>query len=1353
MNRSAQAEEEIFCAALEIPPAERTRFVLQRCRGDSATAERVLGLVQGYERNSAFLEDTPSRDELRVSRDFAARLQPEPRAGDRIGRYHLVERIGEGGFSVVFLAEQSEPVRRQVAVKILRLGMDTREFIARFEGERQALALMEHPSIARVFDAGATDTGRPFLVMELIRGSPITAYCDEHRLSLSERAELFIQVCAALQHAHQKGVIHRDLKPSNILVTEDSGVAVPKLIDFGIAKATRGSLTDRTLVTVQHSLIGTPAYTSPEQIDSDGRRADTRSDVYSMGALLYELLAGQPPFDRETLRSASVEELRRMIRETEPLRPSRRVALLPPEEKAVVADCRRIDSDKIVAALSADLDWIVMRCLEKDPVRRYEGASALAADLERHLAHEPVLARPASPAYRARKFIRRHRTPVFASAVVVLALLYSLVSARFSLAREIDARERAVLAERAQADLRREAEQARAREARRASRAIIDLAGQRLAQGRTADALAYFVHAAEQDAANPTIAPRIASILTSRSFLLPDGQLAEHDSPVLGLDYSDDGQRLVTVWRDGVFAVVHLATGEITWDRLPKPLTGGIPYLPTRGYLLIYCADGVIRTLDRQTGRIVNEIDFDNDPLGCQAVPNSTDLVTTKLSSNTMMLCDATTGRMVGPPVPYDGLLSAGPKWLAWTASGERGPANRIRLRPTDTPEAEITLTLPVAVSRDRLVTSPDGRRMVTLHRDVADGPFHLRLWSLPDGAPLGPTHKVGQSGWLIYSPDGRRVACWGKGIDVFDAETLARVAHLPAGSFIDPTKYTFSPDGRTLVTWGNAEAVELWDLESGEPRMPRLQHGGNIANVAFSRDGRILMTSSEGLARIWSATTGRLLAEPTLQLRGVPAVALSPDGTQVTIGTEEGALFRFSLASSVVPNGSNLAGADRGGDELFNEPRGAQALRLARTPGLPAPFLPGSPARVLWMRETHAHILDVASGREVGELAYPEKIRSAQMRNDGKVLVVQTAGGKWQAWWLRENAIERVVPLSDAPMDGAWAVFSPARDRVVLSGARRMQVWELDGGTPIGPKIETTVSYSFAQAANFSPDGSRLLLGSIEGQARIWNPETGEAVVDFGPQPTTISLAQFSPDGRRIVSGSRLSAIRLWDGVTGQPLSPLFRQPGMWGQGVFTSDSRRVATFTADRVLVVRDAVNGGAELQSIEVDGALRNVRFSSDDTRLVTATDEGTAQVWDAVHGLPITEPLRHGLVRVENAEFSPDGRFIRTETRPDNAFYFWSVPPAPSSGAPAPAWLLELATLCAGKRVGENGQLHLHRPTGGLESLRRSISESGNDPLYAEWVRWFFAAPAQRAIAPGFTATREDAQRLLSLGSEL
>jgi serine/threonine protein kinase len=352
---------------------------------------------------------------------------PDEGQGQSLGRYKLLERIGEGGCGVVYVAEQSEPVRRRVALKVIKLGMDTKAVVARFEAERQALAMMDHPNIAKVLDAGATETGRPYFVMELVRGIRITDYCDQNNLTTKERLELFIPICQAIQHAHQKGIIHRDIKPSNILVTLHDGVPVPKVIDFGIAKATEGRLTDATVYTQLHQFIGTPAYMSPEQAEMSGLDVDTRSDIYSLGVLLYELLTGKTPFDAKELMSQGIDSMRKTIREKDPVRPSTKLATLKGEELTTTAKRRSVETSKLVHQLRGDLDWIVMKCLEKDRRRRYETANGLAADLKRHLNDEAITARPASKLYRIQKTVRRNKLVCTASALVLLALVAGTV--------------------------------------------------------------------------------------------------------------------------------------------------------------------------------------------------------------------------------------------------------------------------------------------------------------------------------------------------------------------------------------------------------------------------------------------------------------------------------------------------------------------------------------------------------------------------------------------------------------------------------------------------------------------------------------------------------------------------------------------------------------------------------------------------------------------------------------------------------------------------------------------------------------------------------------------------------------
>ena len=449
MPNSADIDD-LFLQAIRLPRSERTAFV-DECTPDSQVRNRLKVLLEAHDEAPDFLESPAVHA---PALDLTPHSPPAEGPGTTIGRYKLLELIGEGGFGAVYMADQKEPVRRRVALKIIKVGMDTKQVIARFEAERQALAMMDHPNIAKVLDAGATETGRPYFVMELVKGVPITEYCDTQNLTTKQRLDLFIKVCNAVQHAHQKAIIHRDIKPSNVMVTLHDDRPVPKIIDFGIAKATNRELTDKTLFTEFRHFIGTPQYMSPEQAEMSGLDIDTRSDIYSLGVLLYELLTGTTPFDPKRLHSAALNELQRIIREEEPDKPSIRLSEMSRQSGTGVSSVsdekdgphgqddrttqkssiqyiamhRRAEPSALSKLLRGDLDWIVMKAMEKDRTRRYETANALAKDVERHLLHEPVQAGPPGVTYKLGKFMKRNRAGVAAGVAIAAAVVIGLVT-------------------------------------------------------------------------------------------------------------------------------------------------------------------------------------------------------------------------------------------------------------------------------------------------------------------------------------------------------------------------------------------------------------------------------------------------------------------------------------------------------------------------------------------------------------------------------------------------------------------------------------------------------------------------------------------------------------------------------------------------------------------------------------------------------------------------------------------------------------------------------------------------------------------------------------------------------------
>jgi serine/threonine protein kinase len=651
--------EQIFNLAFERASAERAEFVAKACEGDAELERRVRRLLEAHERaGTAFdrVSDPAFESEL-------ARLKPEE-AGNVIGPYELLEQIGEGGFGTVWVADQERPVRRRVALKISKLGMDTKEVIARFEQERQALAMMDHPHIAKVFDAGATQWGRPYFVMELVRGIKITDYCDRENLPTAERLALFVQVCQAVQHAHQKGIIHRDLKPSNILVTLHDGVPVPKVIDFGVAKATQQQrLSDLTIYTQFQQMIGTPLYMSPEQAGMSGLDIDTRTDIYALGVLLYELLTGRTPFDPKVLMEAGLDEIRRVIREEEPPKPSTALQTMAADARASVAQHRQSDGAKMARLLRGELDWIVMKALEKDRIRRYETANGFAEDIRRYLANEPVTAAAPSAAYLFRKFARRHQAPLGLAALIVVVLVAATGISWWQMKLAVVAKKETadalgeVKKGKAEVDRKNTEQSAMLAEAARSDRLVAE---EKLQAGLEREAFVHLARACEYDPLSTLAAQKAAAALNTWQHPLPATILAGHEGDVVSAQFSPDGARIVTASKDKTARVWDAATGESLATLVGHEREVESAHFSPDGARIVTASwDKTARVWDAVTGKsLATLVGHEHFVRSAHFSPDGTRIVTVS-SDKTVRVWDAAAGKSLATLAGHTGWVTS----------------------------------------------------------------------------------------------------------------------------------------------------------------------------------------------------------------------------------------------------------------------------------------------------------------------------------------------------------------------------------------------------------------------------------------------------------------------------------------------------------------------------------------------------------------------------------------------------------------------------------------------------------------------------------------------------------------------
>ncbi len=1070
----------LFDQAMELPQAERAAFIREACRDDAPMQQQLEELVASEDGRSDFMDDPTLGTEEGTEK-------ADPLVGTSIGSYKLLQHLGEGGYGVVYLAEQRAPVTRRVALKVIKLGMDTKQVIARFEAERQALAMMDHPNIAKVFDAGATDAGRSYFVMEWVRGLPVTDYCDQVKLPVADRLKLFVNVCQAVQHAHQKGIIHRDLKPNNILVTLHDGVPVPKVIDFGIAKATNFRLTEHTLFTDFRQFVGTPVYTSPEQMEMSGFDVDTRSDIYSLGVLLYELLTGTTPVPVESLRKAAYAEIQRTILETDPPTASSRVSSLANARQVEVAATRTASPSKLRQLLRGDLDWILTKALEKDRERRYESATAFGKDVQRFLDGEPVSAGAPSPLYRVRRFVSRHKA--------VVAVMLALLAGGFVSFWQ------AVRASRGEMETRRSLYIADMNVAQEAlndgnmERAITTLERHLPKQGER-DLRHWEWH-------------YLWSQTQRHEFTLladDDSNDAEPPDPLFDLSLSRNGKWLASTAMNGRVRVWDLKRRTEKFQfKIPAGNFAWTDFSPDSRYLV---ASG-------------QDWDTDSAHASEQPLPAGQDTEASRSSISVWELASEQAAQTFSlapskfacsPRFVTDSLICAGgSQGCLWFCEMDTGETHAIKAH-----DAEIEW---VTVAGNVVVTS------------AADG---IKQWDAASRRVVS-TLPIDNKRFTIaeISADARRIAVFNiheLGVTIHDALTWEVLKVLHAD--FDVYAVRFNHDDTLFAICEGNGTIRLYDTETWQEQDRYHLRSHQVNDCAPSHDGSTILAGGEN--GVITALPGRPSQRGVLRSSGMQLNTLrySPNGRYLASGTGEGLVELWEAERET---------------KLLEIP--AQVAKRSFPPNFRVDFHDFSPDSAHFAVAQQGDdgftvdIWDLVTLERIDQMAHPTRVNAVAYSPDGHFLATGCRGEEGiRIWDLRER---QVIAHLNEGKSIQCLTFSP--DSSILASKawdnEGVQVWDLATEKRIALLDAHVEPFGDTNAVLFSPDGRWLATAGYDRQVILWDTVSWKPAKRFlGHTWLVVDLA-FTPDGKRLASSSPENWCRVWDVESGRELA---RFPGV---------------------------------------------------------------------------------------------------------------------------------------------------------------------------------------------------------------